>query len=157
MTGPVDEEQALDSSGPPRREGSREGEHPSTSEPTVVTSGHRPSPAAPQGLPDGSLIGERYRIARFIARGGMGEVYEAEDLALGGRVALKTILPSLEEGAGYADRFKREIHVARHVTHPNVCRIYDLGVHRGPAAPREAAPPELLFLTMELLHGTTLS
>lgn len=157
MAGPVDEEKALDSSGPPRRDGSREGNRPPAGDATVATPGQRPPLPAQAGLPDGSVIAERYRIVRFIARGGMGEVYEAEDLALGGRVALKTILPTLEEGTEYVERFKREIHVARHVTHPNVCRIYDLGVHRAPAAPGEPAPPELLFLTMELLHGTTLS
>ena len=156
MSGPVDEEKTLESSGSPRRDGSREGNRPPAGDATVATPGQRPSLPAQPGLPDGSVISERYRIVRFIARGGMGEVYEAEDLALGGRVALKTILPSLEEGTDYVERFKREIHVARHVTHPNVCRIYDLGVHRGAAAPGEPAP-ELLFLTMELLHGTTLS
>ncbi|MFN7986790.1 MAG: protein kinase [Thermoanaerobaculia bacterium] len=158
MAGPVDEEKTLGSSGPPRRDGSREGDRPPAGDATIATPGQKPGFPAPPGLAEGSVIAERYRVVRFIARGGMGEVYEAEDLALGGRVALKTILPSLEEGTEYVERFKREIHVARHVTHPNVCRIYDLGVHRGaPPVPGGPAPPELLFLTMELLHGTTLS
>lgn len=161
MAGPVDEEKTLDSSGLSRRDGSREGDRlpsePSRGGDTVATLGQKPNFPNQPGLPEGSLIAERYRIVRFIARGGMGEVYEAEDLALGGRVALKTILPSLEEGTEYVERFKREIHIARHVTHPNICRIYDLGVHRG-AVPASGEPaPELLFLTMELLHGTTLS
>jgi len=100
----------------------------------------------------GSLIAERYRVLRFLARGGMGEVYEVEDLELLDRLALKTILPRGLEAAGMVDRFKREIHLARKVTHPNVCRIFEFGQHR-PAAGGEP----VVFLTMELLHGETLA
>jgi tetratricopeptide (TPR) repeat protein len=76
----------------------------------------------------------------------MGEVYEAEDLELSGRVALKTIRPEIAEEAGSIDRFKREVHLARQVTHPNVSRIYDV-----------SRQGETTFLTMELLHGETLA
>jgi len=103
-------------------------------------------------LTEGATIAGRYRIVRFLARGGMGEVYEAEDAELRDRVALKTIHPAvaLEEGA--VERFKREIHLARKVTHPNVCRIFDLGQH----VPAPGAEP-VLFFTMELLEGETLA
>ncbi|MCM2270089.1 MAG: serine/threonine-protein kinase, partial [Thermoanaerobaculia bacterium] len=91
-------------------------------------------------------------IVRFVARGGMGEVYEAEDVELRGRIALKTIHPAAVAEGGAVERFKREIQLARRVTHPNVCRIFDVGYHG--AAP--GAPPHV-FLTMELLEGETLA
>jgi anti-sigma factor RsiW len=114
--------------------------------------------AAPAGEDDGgqleagTVLAERYRIRRFIARGGMGEVYEAQDLELAAPVALKMMLPDVAGDPRAIDRFKREIHLARRVTHPNVCRIFDVGfaasAHGGTRVP---------FLTMELLAGDTLS
>jgi serine/threonine protein kinase len=97
------------------------------------------------------VIGGRFRIVRFIGRGGMGEVYEAEDLAMASRphVALKTIRPEAAPESAMAARFEREIKMSRRVTHPNVCRVYDLGIHR-------SASSAVLFLTMELLSGGTL-
>jgi serine/threonine protein kinase len=79
----------------------------------------------------GEIVAERYRVIRFIAEGGMGEVYEAEDLTLRGRIALKTIRPEIARNPTALERFKREINVARRITHPNVSRVYDVGVHRG--------------------------
>lgn len=99
----------------------------------------------------GEVLTERYRIVSFLARGGMGEVYEAEDLELRQDVALKTIGAGLGEESGVVDRFKREIALARMVTHPNVCRIFDLGTHR----PDGGEP--VIFLSMELLRGETLT
>ncbi len=99
-------------------------------------------------------VAGRYRIVRFIAQGGMGEVYEAEDLVLHGSVALKTIRPDLAEDARAVERFKREIHLARKVTHQNICRIYDVDFHHGQTAGGDSQ--EVLFLTMELLPGQTL-
>jgi tetratricopeptide (TPR) repeat protein len=84
----------------------------------------------------------------------MGEVYEAEDIELAERVALKTIRPDIAGDERAIDRFKREIHLARQVSHPNVCRIFDLGYHD------VSVPPErnrVTFLTMELLAGETLA
>ena len=99
-------------------------------QPTVVTPFSTPrtfAPKPPVFAPDDLLAG-RYRIVRFIARGGMGEVYEAEDLELGERVALKTMRADVARTTERAiERFKREIQLARKVTHPNVCRIFDLG------------------------------
>ncbi len=97
------------------------------------------------------IVGERYRIRRFIARGGMGEVYEAEDQELRQPVALKTVHPRDATHETAIERFKREISLARKVTHANVCRIYDVGYHARPDG------SSVIFLTMELLRGETLS
>jgi tetratricopeptide (TPR) repeat protein/tRNA A-37 threonylcarbamoyl transferase component Bud32 len=94
----------------------------------------------------GDLLAERYAIVKFLARGGMGEVYEAEDRDLKERVALKTVRPEIARDETAVARFKREIQLARRITHPNVCRIFDVGYHG-----------ETVFLTMELLAGETLS
>ena len=101
------------------------------------------------GVVHGVILGGRYRLLRFLARGGMGEVYEALDIELGVKLALKTIRPGLDVRPLDLRRFKREVLLARSVSHANVCRIYDLGVDRGEGR-------ELLFLTMEFLAGETL-
>lgn len=80
----------------------------------------------------------------------MGEVYEAWDLELSDRVALKTVRPELAEDAVAMDRFRREIQLARKVTHGNVCRTFDLGRH-------EAGGRAVTFVTMEYLDGETLA
>jgi eukaryotic-like serine/threonine-protein kinase len=98
----------------------------------------------------GDLLANRFRIIRFISKGGMGEVYEAEDLELRERVAIKTILPSIAANPAAIEQFKREIQLARRVTHPNVCRIFDLVYDPRPSGP-------VAFLTMELLNGVTLA
>jgi hypothetical protein len=103
----------------------------------------------PTFAPD-ELVAERHRIVRFIAEGGMGEVYEAEDTMLGERVALKTVGAALSDDMELAERLKREVQLARRVTHPNVCRIFDVGVHARPSGER------IFFMTMELLAGETL-
>jgi Tfp pilus assembly protein PilF/TolB-like protein len=117
--------------------------------PTPGASGRGPG-SAPTFAPGTRLAG-RYRIVRFIAAGGMGEVYQAEDLMLGTDVALKTIRPELVARDRIMERFRREILLARRVTHPNVCRIFDLGHH-----PAAEGRPHVTFLTMELLQGDTL-
>jgi tetratricopeptide (TPR) repeat protein/tRNA A-37 threonylcarbamoyl transferase component Bud32 len=99
----------------------------------------------------GEVIAGRYRIIRFIGHGGMGEVYEAEDLELHERIALKTVRPEIASERRALDRFKREIQLARRVTHPNVSRIFDLGYHRVEGG------GEVTFLTMELLPGESLA
>lgn len=108
---------------------------------------------APTFAPDVVVAG-RYRIVRFIADGGMGEVYEAEDLELGVHVALKAVRPDADAKYLATERFKREIQLARQVTHPNVCRIFDLVRHSQPTA--TAPGRDVLCLTMELLTGETL-
>lgn len=102
------------------------------------------------------VVARRFRIVRLIARGGMGDIYEAEDLELRVRVALKTIRPDIAQDERVLELFKNEIQAARRVTHPNVCRIYDLAQHVEPATGK-ADGEATLFLTMELLAGVTLS
>jgi tetratricopeptide (TPR) repeat protein len=113
-----------------------------------------PSHPLEPSLAVGTRVAGRYRIVRFLARGGMGEVYEAEDLELGVHIALKTLRTLAgSEGSSESraiDRFKREVQLARKVTHPNVCRIFDLGVDQEGEA-------RIVFLTMELLDGESLA
>ncbi|HUO85357.1 MAG TPA: serine/threonine-protein kinase, partial [Thermoanaerobaculia bacterium] len=118
-------------------------------------SGGRSGRIAPPLFADGEIVGERYRIIRFIGRGGMGEVYQTEDLDLDVEVALKTVRPEIAEHEKALERFRREIQLARKVTHPNVCRIFDVGRHLVTTDKEE--PFEILFLTMELLRGETLA
>jgi serine/threonine protein kinase/TolB-like protein len=94
-------------------------------------------------------------VIRFIAEGGMGEVYECDDRLLGERVALKTIRPEIATDHAVVERFRREIQLARRVTHKNVCRLFDVGVHRVPDG--LGAEVDVAFLTMELLVGETLA
>ncbi len=102
-------------------------------------------------LQPGQVLIDRFLIVRFIAKGGMGEVYEAEDRFLQGvRVALKTILPQIGDDPALRHRFEREVLVAREVSHPNLCPIYDIFHGEQPAA-------NFLFLTMKLLPGETLA
>ncbi|MCG8462467.1 MAG: serine/threonine protein kinase, partial [Holophagales bacterium] len=142
---------------------------PSSLEPTSPWA--RPDPAAAREarFREGDRIADRYRVVRFLARGGSGEVYEVHDTALDLRVALKTIRPGQAPEQNPLARLKREIQLARQVTHPNVCRLYELGFHRAPdgedtsrpkplppRTPEEEAEGGVHFLTMELLRGRTL-
>ena len=108
----------------------------------------RPTATALQ-VPD--VVAGRFRIVRYIAEGGMGTVYEAEDLQLQERVALKTIRPEIAFDTKAVERFKREIHLAKTVTHNNVCRVHDLVVDRSEDG------SEVLYLSMEYLEGETLA
>jgi predicted Ser/Thr protein kinase len=94
----------------------------------------------------GAILVERYRIVGLLGKGGMGEVYRADDLKLGQAVALK-FLPDhlLTDGAALA-RFHREVRMARQVSHKNVCRVYDIGETDGRH-----------FLSMEYIKGEELS
>jgi serine/threonine protein kinase/tetratricopeptide (TPR) repeat protein len=98
----------------------------------------------------GDMIAERFFVVRFIARGGMGEVYEVEDHLLDrSRVALKTVLPEIAADAEASHRFMQEVLLARQVSHPNLCQIYEI-------FRCDETPPAFLFLTMKLLAGDTL-
>jgi eukaryotic-like serine/threonine-protein kinase len=104
----------------------------------------------------GKLLVNRFKIVRFLASGGMGQVYEAEDVELRERVAVKVVRPELLQDETALQRFKREVHLAKKVTHPNVCRVFDLFRHRQPA--EEKQPGEnLTLVSMELLKGETLA
>jgi serine/threonine protein kinase/tetratricopeptide (TPR) repeat protein len=97
------------------------------------------------------VINGRFRVIRFVGTGGMGEIYECYDEVLKSRVALKTLKPELLADARAVGRFKREIHVARGVSHHNVCRIYEFVEHL------TASGACIPCLTMEFLEGETLA
>lgn len=109
---------------------------------------------APPALAEGDVVAGRFRVTRFIARGGMGEVYEAHDRELDAAVALKILRPDLAGDAVAVDRLRREIHLARQVTHRGVCRIYDLFRHSHLGDDGLEHP--LVGFSMELLAGETL-
>jgi hypothetical protein len=97
-------------------------------------------------LTPGSVLGGRYRIIGLIGRGGMGEVYRADDLKLGQPVALKFLPESLASDPAWIERFYAEVRHARGVSHPNVCRVYDVGEIEGRH-----------FLSMEYVDGEDLA
>src|SRR5947209_2025881 len=76
----------------------------------------------------GDILSGRFLVKRFVGRGGMGDVYEAQDLEFQTPVAIKTIR-SDRIGPEFIDRLKNEVQLAKKVTHRNVCRIYDLFNH----------------------------
>ncbi len=94
----------------------------------------------------GTLFGKRYRIVGLLGKGGMGEVYRADDLSLGQSVALKLLPPGLAHDPGALDRLRSEVRLARQVSHPNVCRVYDLGEVDGES-----------FVAMEYVDGEDLA
>ena len=107
-------------------------------------SAHTGSPAF--NFAPGSMIAERYRVASLLGRGGMGEVYGADDLKLGQRVALKFLPMDRGKSTSWRDQFYAEVRLARQVSHPNVCRVYDVGESDG-----------RLFLSMEFVDGEDLA
>lgn len=94
----------------------------------------------------GTLLVDRYRIIGPLGKGGMGEVYRATDIRLGQTVALKFLPEEAAADPGKLARFHNEVRVARHVTHPNVCRVYDIGEVEG-----------VPFLSMEFVDGEDLA
>ena len=99
----------------------------------------------------GVIIAERYRIIARVGRGGMGEVYRADDLRLGQPVALKFLPPELEQDDDARERLLAEVRLARTIAHPNVCRVYDIG-----DLPGENGAPARTFLCMEYIDGEDL-
>lgn len=75
----------------------------------------------------GTMLADRYRIVGLLGKGGMGEVYRADDLKLRQPVALKFLPAALSKDTHKLERFHHEVRVARQVSHPNVCRVYDIG------------------------------
>ncbi len=94
----------------------------------------------------GTLLGGRYRVVGLLGKGGMGEVYRADDLRLEQTVALKFLPESLQHDRERLERFYNEVRVARQVSHPAVCRVYDVGEADG-----------LHFLSMEFVDGENLA
>ena len=109
-----------------------------------------PSAAGLHAFYAGETLAARYRIRRFIAVGGMGEIYEAEDLELGEPIAIKAIRGELAR-EDHLFWLKREVQAMRRVQHPNVCRVFDL------VQSKTVDGRNIVFLTMELLEGETLS
>src|SRR5207237_7447396 len=104
-----------------------------------------PSTPASHRFAPGAIIAGRYRLVALLGRGGMGEVYRAEDLTLDQPVALKFLPEGIVEAAQLA-QFHNELRTARQVSHKNVCRLYDLGEADGRR-----------FLTMEFVDGEDLA
>ena len=93
----------------------------------------------------GTLLAQRYRIVALLGKGGMGEVYRADDLTLDQPVALKFLPEAAARDEDTLARFRNEVRTARRVSHPNVCRVYDVGEIDG-----------LTFLSMEYVDGEDL-
>ncbi len=99
---------------------------------------------------EGELVSNQFRIVRLIGSGGMGDVYEAIDLELGGRIALKTIRPEIASNPRTLAHFKKEVLLAQRISGPHVCRIH--AFH-----PPTDSAGRTAFLTMEFLEGVTLA
>jgi serine/threonine protein kinase len=115
----------------------------STSVPSLLTSS---DPIGGGRFTPGQILADRYRVVALAGRGGMGEVYRAEDLTLGQIVAMKFLPERLSQDAGALARFHGEVRNARQVSHPNVCRVFDIGESEG-----------TLFLSMEYVDGEDLA
>ena len=94
----------------------------------------------------GRLLAGRYRIIALLGKGGMGEVYRADNLTLGQAVAMKFLPEQATSNEAMLGRFKNEVRIARRVSHPNVCRVYDVGEVDGAT-----------FFTMEYIDGEDLA
>ena len=94
----------------------------------------------------GTVVAQRYRIVALIGRGGMGEVYRADDLKLDRPVALKFLPARLEREPALLNRLLNEVRIAVRVSHPNVCRVHDVQQEAGRH-----------FITMEFVDGDDLS
>ncbi|MHC4403526.1 MAG: serine/threonine-protein kinase [Planctomycetota bacterium] len=94
----------------------------------------------------GTVLARRYRIVGLLGKGGMGEVYRADDLKLGQAVALKLLPERLASDPKRLEYFHNEVRLARQVSHPNVCRVYDIGEVDGQH-----------YLSMEYVDGEDLA
>ena len=114
----------------------------------TAAAGSPPSPDTLDGAQfiPGTMLAGRYRIVGLLGRGGMGEVYRAEDLKLGQAVALKFLSKEVTDRADRLARFHQEVRLARQVSHPNVCRVHDIAETGGQH-----------FLSMEYIDGEDLA
>jgi serine/threonine protein kinase len=143
---------------PMRRPGPRTTREHGGSDPNLA---QQARPYAPAGRPElpagalaldhprfvpGALLASRYRIVAILGKGGMGEVYRADDLTLGQAVALKFLPETLTQDSRRLARFHNEVRLSREVSHPHVCRVYDIGEMDGQP-----------FLSMEFIDGEDLA
>ena len=117
-------------------------------EKTTVMAAHdaRPSRRSDAQFAPGTIVAGRYRIASILGAGGMGEVYRAEDTKLGQTVALKFLPARLERDAVLLARLHDEVRLGRQISHPNVCRLYDI-----------VESDSAHFVAMEYVDGEDLS
>lgn len=115
------------------------------SEPTVELHSPRLLSGGLPGLLPGDILAGRYRLLSFLGRGGMGEIYQVEDLKLGQTVALKFLPEAMVRKGAVLARFHQEVRLARQVSHPYVCRVFDVGEAHGRP-----------FLCMEFIRGNDL-
>ena len=95
---------------------------------------------------DQQVYSGRYRVTHLIARGGMAQVYRAQDLMLNRPVALKVLYPELSVDPTFVERFRREAQAAANLSHPNIVPVFDWGEENG-----------TYFIVMELVEGTSLA
>ncbi len=107
---------------------------------------HRPPPSVGS---IGDRLGNRYRLLRPLARGGMAEVWEAHDEILDRAVAAKILYPHLAADPGFVTRFRREAVAAARLNHPSIVAVYDTGVDHSDRGQRA-------YIIMELVPGRTL-
>jgi serine/threonine-protein kinase len=121
---------------------------PESAETVAMTAVSRPQPTTRTGerFAPGSLLASRYRIISRLGKGGMGEVFRADDLILGQPVALKFLPETAKGDVSLLTRFYDEVRIARQIGHKNVCRVYDIGEIEGQP-----------YLSMEYIDGEDLA
>ncbi len=105
-----------------------------------------PATAGPTPFGRGATLADRFRVVGRVGQGGMGEIYRAEDLKLGQEVALKFLPSAHAREPRRLQLLYKEVRLARQVSHPNICRVYDAGEVGGRT-----------FISMELVEGEDLS
>jgi len=119
---------------------------PTEPDKTRPPSSHPSSSSVHGRFEPGTRLGTRYRVVGLLGRGGMGEVYRADDLELNQSVALKFLPDKVARSAGDLSRLRQEVRIARQIAHPNVCRTYDIAEADGQ-----------VFVVMEYVDGEDLA
>jgi hypothetical protein len=112
----------------------------------AADSGEEASDGSDTPLPAGTMTASRYRLVERLGCGGMGVVYRADDQELNQTVALKFLTPKLSGDPAATELLRREVGIARKVTHPNVVRVFDIG-----------GDEDRTFISMEFVAGEDLS